>query len=95
MSVLQAVARGELHIQGFRSRDLAAALGTPAQMDLLSRRRHSARMTRKIRLLRAHGLIRKLGRRHRYILTSKGHDIIPAILTAHRVTLQQLQTLAA
>lgn len=95
MSVLQAVARGEFHVQGFRNRDLAALLGTPAETDLLSRRRHHARVTRKIRLLRAHGLIRKLGKSHRYVLTAKGHDIIPAILTAHRVSLQQLQSLAA
>lgn len=95
MSVLHAVARGEFQLRGFRNRDLAALLGAPAETDALSRRRHSARLTRKIRLLRAHGLIRKLGTSHRYVLTTKGHNIIPAILTAQRVTLQQLQKVAA
>jgi len=95
MPLLQAVAHGEFHLRGFRNRDLAILLGAPAQTDPLSRRRHSARLTRKIRLLRAHGLIRKLGKSHRYVLTAKGHDIIPPILTAHRVSLQQLQRLAA
>ncbi|MCI0407236.1 MAG: hypothetical protein L0191_01515 [Acidobacteria bacterium] len=95
MSLLQAVARGEFHLQGFRNRDLATLLDTPAEMDPLLRRRHSARITRKIRLLRAHGLIRKLGKSHRYVLTAKGHDIIPAILAAQRVSLQQLQRIAA
>jgi hypothetical protein len=95
MLLLQAVARGEFHIRGFRNRDLAASLGAPAATDLLSRRRYSARLTRQIRLLRAHRLIRRLGNSHRYVLTSKGHDIIPAILKAHRVSLQQLQGIAA
>ena len=95
MPVFQAVARGEFHLRGFRNRDLAALLGAPAETDPPSRRRHSARLTRKIRLLRAHGLIRKLGTSHRYVLTAKGHDIIPAILTAQRVSLQQLQKVAA
>lgn len=95
MSLLQAVARGEFHLRGFRNRDLAGLLGGPAETKPLLRRRQSARMTRKIRLLRAHGLIRKLGKSHRYVLTAKGHDIIPAILTAQRVSLQQLQRVAA
>jgi hypothetical protein len=95
LSLLQAVARGEFHLQGFRNRDLAALLGTPAEAEPLAQRRHSARLTRKIRLLRAHGLIRKLGKSHRYVLTAKGHDIIPAVLTAQRVSLQQLQSVAA
>jgi hypothetical protein len=95
MSLLQAVARGEFHLQGFRNRDLAALLGAPADADPLSRRRYSASVTRKIRLLRAHGLIRKLGKSHRYVLTAKGHDIIPAVLAAQRVSLHQLRKVAA
>ena len=95
LSLLQAVARGEFHLRGFRNRDLAALLGAPAEADPLARRRQSARITRRIRLLRAHGLIRKLGQSHRYVLTARGHDVIPAILTAQRVSLQQLQRAAA
>jgi hypothetical protein len=95
MPLLQVVARGEFHLRGFRNRDLVALLNARAGTDPLSRRRHSARVTRQIRLLRGHGLIRKLGNSHRYVLTAKGHDIIPAVLTAQRVTLQQLQRAAA
>jgi len=95
MSLLEAVARGEFHLRGFRNRDLAALLPTPGNTDALSRRRHSARVTRRIRLLRAHGLIRKLGKSHRYVLTAKGHDIIPAVLATQRLSLQQLQGVAA
>jgi hypothetical protein len=95
VALLQAVARGEFRLRGFRNRDLAPLLGLPEHRDPVLRRRQRARVTRKIRLLRAHGLIRKLGTAHRYVLTRKGHDLIPAILTAQRITLQQLERLAA
>ncbi len=95
VSLLEAVARGEFHLRGFRNRDLASLLPAPTATDPLSRRRHSARITRMIRLLRAHRLIRKLGSSRRYVLTARAHDVIPAILAAQRVTLQRLQGAAA
>jgi hypothetical protein len=95
VALLQAVARGEFRLRGFRNRDLCPLLGLPERRDPVLRRRQRARVTRKIRLLRAHGLIRKLGTAHRHVLTRKGHDMIPAILTAQRITLQQLERLAA
>jgi hypothetical protein len=94
-ALLAAVARGEFNLRGFRNRELLALVGGQLSSDPLARRRASAKVTRRIRLLRAHGLVRKLGSSHRYVLTSKGHDIVPAILTAQRVSLQQLQRAAA
>lgn len=46
-------------------------------------------------MLRAHGLIKKVPHTHRYTLTDKGRQILPAILTANRLTLGQLQSAAA
>ena len=94
LELMKAVIRGEFHLSGFRNRDLLALLETP-DSDPKSRRRASARIGRKIRLLRAHGLVRKLGKTHRYVLTSKGNDLIPALLATQRVTLQQLRKAAA
>ena len=94
LELMKAVSRGEFHLSGFRNRDLLALLETP-DSDPKSRRRASARIGRKIRLLRAHGLVRKLGKTHRYVLTSKGNDLIPALLATQRVTLQQLRKAAA
>ena len=53
-------------------------------------RRRSAAVGRKLRMLRAHGLIRKLSHTHRYQVTDEGRKILNAILLAHRVTVQQI-----
>jgi len=58
-------------------------------------RRRSAWATRKLRLLRAHGLIYKLTGTHRYHLTKAGRIATTAILTALRSTVRQLTQIAA
>ena len=58
-ALLGAVGRGEFLISGFRNRDLQSLLFTTTQ-DPAEKRRRSARVTRKLRMLRAHGLIHKL-----------------------------------
>ncbi len=60
---------------------------TPAQL--------SASTTRRLRLLRAHGLITKLTGTHRYQLTQKGRLVISALLTAHNSSAQALTKLVA
>jgi hypothetical protein len=44
----------------------------------------SAAVTRKLRLLRAHGLITKVPSTHRYVLSEKGREACSAILTARQ-----------
>ena len=57
--ILEAVNRGEFAINGFRNRDLRALLfGIKATEQ--EQKRRAGVITRKIRLLRGHGLIRKL-----------------------------------
>jgi hypothetical protein len=58
-------------------------------------RRRSAWLTRKLRLLRAHGPNTKITGTHRYQLTASGRKAITAILTALRSTVRQLTPLAA
>jgi hypothetical protein len=41
------------------------------------------------------GLVRRVSRTYRYILTPTAQQLIPAILATQRVTLQQLQSIAA
>lgn len=95
VALLRAVHRGEFAIQGVRNRDLQSILYTTAPATDAERRRRSARIGRLLRLLRAHGLIKKVARTHRYLVTEHGRDAISAILTAHDVSLQQLQQSAA
>jgi len=79
-AVFRAILAGEFALQGFRNRDLREHLyGTPPR-DPQQRRRLSARITRMLRLLRAHGLIRKVTRTRYYRVTKKGHQVMTLAL---------------
>jgi hypothetical protein len=52
-------------------------------------------VSRKLRLLRAHGLIRKIAGTYRYQLMETGQKAITAILAALRSTVQELMPKAA
>jgi hypothetical protein len=93
-ALLKAVNRGEFAINGLRNRDLQELLyDRPAATDAEKRRR-SAAISRKLRMLRAHRLIHKLPRTHRYRVSEDGRLILNAILSAHRLTSQQLTAAA-
>jgi hypothetical protein len=84
--LLEAVNRGEFAINGFRNSDLRALLYAKPPSDDAERRRRSACVTRKLRLLRAHGLIHKVTKTHRYQLSPHGRDVINALLAARRAS---------
>ncbi len=81
-SLLAAVASGQFLINGFRNRDLVNELHPDLQDSEDQRRKAAACITRKIRLLRAHGLVRKVPKTHRYLLTAKGRRTITPLLAA-------------
>ena len=89
-----ASARGECALNGFRNRDLREWLhgggGEPQE-----RRRRSAQVTRQLRLLRAHGLLRKVPRTQRYQLTARGRLLTSALAAATRANARKLTELAA
>lgn len=93
-ALLETVMRGEFAINGFRNGDLRAALFGTAS-DENQRRRQSANVTRRLRLLRAHRLIKKVATTHRYVLTPSGRTAITAFLAALNCDTQQLNQLAA
>lgn len=92
--LLKAVNRGEFNITGFRNRDLQPLLYSTAPKTDKERRRRSAAISRKLRMLRAHGLIRKRPRSHRYDVSPNGRLILNAILSAHTLTVRQITTCA-
>lgn len=92
--LLTAVSRGEFAINGFTNKDLRILIHGKQSTDT-QKRRTSAAITRQIRLLRAHGLIKKLPRCHRYHLTKRGRLVIPALLTAREADGFSLTKLAA
>lgn len=94
-TLLEAVNRGEFTVHGLRNRDLQCLLYDSPLASPTEARRRSAAVSRKLRLLRAHGLIQKLPHTHRYQVTASGRSIISALLTARHATLKQLAAIAA
>jgi len=71
----EALLHGEFHIRGFRNADLRKLL-FPSTKTKKEERSATGRITRLIRLLRAHGLLRKVPKTHLYRLTLKGHRVM-------------------
>jgi hypothetical protein len=97
VALLQAISRGEFATAGFRNRDLRRLLLPPKDGETASDdvRRRSAKISRKLRLLRAHGVIQKIPKTHRYRLTKGGQLLTAALSAARDATLRQLIGAAA
>lgn len=93
--LLAAVARGEFTLNGFRNRDIRAELFGADPADAKQTRRRSAAVSRKLALLRGHGLIRKVSRTHRWMLSAKGRVFVTLIAAAKSADSEQLMKLAA
>jgi hypothetical protein len=90
---LEAINHGDLLIHGIRNRDLQAILyGEPAATPQEQRRR-SAAISRKLRMLRAHGMIHKVTGTHRYNVAPEARTMLLAILTSARTSLKQINAL--
>lgn len=100
--LLETVSRGEYEIAGFRNRDVREALyGTGAKAKSVAReeetveaaatrRRQASCVSRKLAMLRAHRLIKKIPRTHRYLLTAEGRVAIAALLAVRQTTPRRL-----
>jgi len=96
LALLKAVARGEFTINGFRNRDLVKLLySSDQELTPTAKRRQSSAISRKLRLLRAHGLIKKVPKTHRYHLTASGSRAITAVIAALHASADSLIKLAA
>ena len=88
--LLGAISRGEFTLNGVRNRDLQRLLfDAPANSPQEARRR-SAKVSRLLRLLRAHGLLSKAPHTHRYQVTVPGRKALTAVLAARRATIAEL-----
>jgi hypothetical protein len=95
LALLRAVTRGEFLLNGLRNRDLRLHLYPTATRCPRERRQRAAHITRLLRVLRAHGLLRKVPHAHRYHVTPRGRRIITALLAAHSANTDELSKLAA
>jgi hypothetical protein len=93
-TLLEIISRGEWTLSGFRNRDLRHVL-YPARADALEACRQSARVSRALARLRAHGMIKKISRTYRYQLTTEGRQILTAFLAARQADVHKLLALAA
>ena len=69
LALFLAIARGELAITGFRNRDLRRHLG-----------KTSRQVSRILKTLRVHGLIKIVGKRYKYYLTKLGKSVVSCAL---------------
>jgi len=84
--LLEAISRGEFVINGFRNKDLQKLLYLTTAQSVKESRRRSGAISRKLRLLRDHGLIQKIQKSYRYKVTSKGRSILTALIAASNAT---------
>ena len=66
LNKIESLARGEFNINGFQNKDLRRQL----------RDRTSGQISRTMKRLRVHGLVKKVGRTYKYYLTALGKQII-------------------
>jgi len=88
--VFESVVDGRFLLKGFSNRQLRELLGTAALTDERERRRESGRTTRLLRLLRAHGLIRKVSGTRYYRVTAHGQLTMTAALKLRNANLDRL-----
>lgn len=94
LALLQAVGRGEFALNGFRNRELRSLLFAHATTDPAEQKRRSAAVTRQLRLLRAHGVIHKVAKTHRYQLSAFGQTFLTALVAARAADTAKLQAAA-
>jgi hypothetical protein len=94
-TLLEALSRGEWTINGFRNADLRKHLYPTRSCSTEVARHRTAAVSRKLRLLRAHGLIRKVPGSHRYLLTPQGRKLTTLLTAARNADVQQLTAFAA
>ena len=92
--LLAAVNRGEWALKGFRNREIRLLLFGPTQ-DIKQRRSQAAKVSRRLALLHAHGLIAQVSRTYRWQVPPKGRRILTAVLAARQADTDKLMSLAA
>ena len=75
MGLLRAVADGRWAVNGFRNADVRANCSGADEKDAKAARRRAGQVTRRLALLRAHGLVKRVPKTRRWLLTDKGRDV--------------------
>jgi hypothetical protein len=78
--IFRTILHGEFSLHGFQNRDVRRHLRPDAAADPVQRRHVAARVTRVLRLLRAHRFIKKVTRTRYYRITDTGHHVMTTAL---------------
>ena len=81
---------GTFLLQGFRNRDIRRQTTAHSDSSVAERKRASTRITRLLRLLRAHGLISKVSGTFYYRVTAKGNHVMTTALRLRELDLHEL-----
>ena len=95
LMLLRAVADPKYNVDAITNKHLQGVLSGKAWANGLEGRKLSGRISRHLRLLREHGLIKKLPNQHRYMLTAKGRLLTTALNQMLGVLLSDLSRIAA
>jgi hypothetical protein len=94
-TLLDAISRGELTINGFNNHDLRVLLFHDEAASKQHQHRHAAAVSRTPALLHAHRLIKQVPGTHRYHLTAQGRLAVTALIIARNANANALTKLAA
>lgn len=95
LRLFRTVTDGKFSINGFRNRDLQSLLYEKPPASDKEKKRRSSKVSRLIRILRAHHLVKKVPHTYRYVLTAKGSEILLAILSLQSISLDRFKRLTA
>lgn len=95
LELIKAIADPRFTVAGFSNKDLRQLLATNPRYAGKTDRQRSGMTTRSLRLLRDHGVIRRLPKARRYQLTRDGRALVTAIRAALAASTQELARIAA
>jgi hypothetical protein len=96
LHLLRFLTLGQWTVEGFRNRDLSAWLDPQAdKLAYDERRRLSARASRLLFILKTHGLIRRVQKTHRYLVTRKGLQVAQLMVCISSIQIEELIPKAA
>jgi hypothetical protein len=94
-ALLEIISRGEFMIGGFSNRQVRDRLFPSPTFDCKEAQRRSGMVSRKLRMLRAHGIIRKIKGRNLYQVSQSGRTLLTMFLLAREASVKQLMKKAA
>ena len=94
VELLRLINRGEFIANGFRNRDLLPLVAATALDDPDDRRKAAAKLSRHLRILCAHNVIRRIEGTHRYVVTANGRVLIAAVVAALDASVSKLRQCA-